>query len=232
MAEHSGSSKVIYRMIEKKMSLVQAKLNRVEIGMETARNANNLQLLAFNVRQGFNAALLKGLYLIKQGKSAKLELNQAISFYVLNSHLGGEEDIGLPFERINIINYLIEGDKIEIERFHSDAPDVALDYLLGEALYGVDVNERWTQALGLLTGNKEASLAVETYKNYWNILNKDIGDDVSLNSLKHLGIELFRKRKRDSFFSGAEQSEGGSEDNDYVVDYRLQAVLKSRGVVS
>ena len=41
-----------------------------------------------------------------------------------------------------------------------------------------------------------------------------------------LGHELYNKRKSDSFFSGGEQTEGGGEDNQYVDDYRLQAIIE------
>lgn len=215
-------------MFEKKISLVESKLNRVNKGLETARSTNNLQLLAFNVRQGFNGSLLKSLYLIKQGESAEDELNQAVSFYVSNADLIDGQSTDLPADRINILSYLLGKDKVDVEDFYSDSPDRRLDYLLGEALYGIDVADKWKQALELLGQNKEANLAVETYRNYWDILHSEMGDASALNPLKGLGEELFSKRKRDSFFGGADQSEGGAEDNDYVVDYRLLAVLKNR----
>ena len=50
-----------------------------------------------------------------------------------------------------------------------------------------------------------------------------------MSDLLNAGDELFRRRRGDGFFRGGDQTEGGGNDNEFTVDYRLAALAKHVG---
>ena len=82
-----------------------------------------------------------------------------------------------------------------------------------------------------LLKSKRTLLAGETYRNYFALLNSG-SDHAKGNALIMIGEGLFERRKKDSYFSGSDQTEGGGQENQLVVDYRLAAAIKQAGVHS
>lgn len=210
-------------MIEKKISLLKNKLSRVEKGLEAARQTGNEQLMALNIRQGFNAWLLDGLYRLKDGQDAAESFEKAISLTREHIQLVESENVSLPFDRLNIIGYYVGKEKIVRESGLSFGLDSRLDFLLGEALYGIDVSKEWEDAIQQLSQEKDKGLFVATYENYWKLLKSE---SVGLDNLLSEAEELYYQRKNDPYYRGGDQTEGGGEDNQYVVDYRLLSILK------
>ncbi len=212
-------------VLDKKLSLIENKLARVLKGIDAAKNSGNHQLLGLNVRQGFNGLLLKALYLYKSNNHSTDLFSDISDFYARSTLDLNDEITDLPDDRLNIINFISEKEKAPICRSF-ESSDRTLDYLLGEALYDEEVGGQWDQEIRNLEKCPDKSLLLRTYNNYWKILHSS---NIS-SSLLDLACELFEERRKDSYFSGADQSEGGGEDNDYIIDYRLLAIEKKIGV--
>jgi hypothetical protein len=126
-------------------------------------------------------------------------------------------------ERIGFIAYLLDLDwsVFDLAGFESDR---LLDAVLSNSLFSsVDVS-KWDIGIRQLR-EQGSSLAVETYESYIAIRS---GQE-TWNSFATLEA-CFNKRKKDKFFSGGEQTEGGGLDNEFVVDYRLAALAKLAGL--
>jgi hypothetical protein len=126
-------------------------------------------------------------------------------------------------ERVGFVAYLLDLDwsVFDLAGFESDR---LLDAVLSNSLFStVDVS-KWDIGMKQLH-EQGSSLAVETYESY---IAMRIGREV-WNSFTTLDT-CFRKRKKDKFFSGGEQTEGGGLDNEFVVDYRLAALAKLAGL--
>ncbi|MCP5005146.1 MAG: hypothetical protein GY941_14605 [Planctomycetes bacterium] len=209
-------------MFDKKLSLVDKKLSRVEKGIEAAKASNNSQLFALNIRQGFSGNLLKALYNCKEQGLLNDTFKNVSEFYTQHiQSIESFDDIDLPTDRVNILQYITGNDKLEVSN-HFQSPDRILDFLLGEAFFGVDVHERWAIEIEKLASKEDQVLCYETYQNYWDLLNSQ-SDQVE--NLEKANV-LFDNRKTDPYFQGADQTEGGGEDNSFVVDYRLLAIKK------
>ena len=100
-----------------------------------------------------------------------------------------------------------------------------LDAVLGQWLF-----EDWNASLweaGMVQMHKESSeLAVSAYAFYRQVSQASNQD---FTKLEVMADELFRRRKKDSFFAGGVQTSGGGPDNDFTVDYRFAALSKRIG---
>lgn len=76
-----------------------------------------------------------------------------------------------------------------------------------------------------LANRPDCDLASRTYQTYFEILDKSFKNLPIEDSVK-MAEELFARRANDGFYSGAEQTEGGGQDNRIVLDYRLAAILR------
>jgi hypothetical protein len=86
----------------------------------------------------------------------------------------------------------------------------------------------WHELLDRRAQNKRAALFVQTYAGYWDLLDAIEAGDAREASERALQLgSLYAKRKRDPYYSGGIQFEGGGPDNDDVLDFRLAAILKS-----
>ncbi|TKF32531.1 hypothetical protein [Enterovibrio norvegicus] len=192
-------------MFDKKLSLVDKKLSRVEKGFEAARASSNEQLLALNIRQGFSGYLLRALYNCKEHGFSDDTFKDVSEFYIQHvKSIEPSENIDIPSDRVNIIQFISRSDKLEVHN-NFQVPDRILDYLLGEALFGIDVGESWAIELEKLAANKDQALCYETYNNYWKLLNSQSDHAENIEKAN----ALFDKRKTDSYFQGADQTEGG-----------------------
>jgi hypothetical protein len=126
-------------------------------------------------------------------------------------------------ERVAFVAYLLNSDwsVFDLCGFESDR---LLDAVLSNSLFGTVDSIKWESGMQQLREHG-SSLAVDTYESY--LAMRNVQDDG--NQFATLE-DCFTKRKKDKFFSGGEQTEGGGLDNDFVVDYRLAALAKHAGL--
>lgn len=142
---------------------------------------------------------------------------------------------GDTWSLIRYISYLLDQPvKVPEERLasiredRSQYADVALDYLVLEALEGREWREGLADPLERLAVKKRQMLAVETYRVYFDLLetNENMGQT---GALVQAAEANYKKRARDGFYSGGPTYMGGGPDNHYVVDFVLAAILKRIG---
>jgi hypothetical protein len=159
------------------------------------------------------------------------DLLAAITNWQLDDEtLNGYGDV---WNLVSCISYLL-GQPVELPEqrlvgirkdLSENAADVALDYLVMDALEGQDWREGLAEPMGRLAAKKRQMLAVETYKTYFDLLDLN-GDPERTESLVRLAEANYKKRARDSFYGGGPTYTGGGPDNPYVVDFVLAAILK------
>jgi len=204
-------------------------------GMDAAHSTGNYQLAALNCRQAFKLRLMKGLIEWRIGTDPSDSLHEVVSGFAADwatvSTVGGSEakTADVPAERVAFVSYLIGVPSPIYPTFVGLENDRILDFVLGDWLVNASFDEgAWKQGMNQLRRmGRRAELAVQTFELYKAIAHA-AGADLSVFS--HEGEKLFTKRKSDSYFSGADQTEGGGEDNSLTVDYRLAALLKHAGI--
>jgi hypothetical protein len=201
-------------------------------GMAAASSSSNYYLAAVNCREAFKCRLMQGLIRWRLGNDPTESLIQAVHVlpddWNMLVEFGGEKAAisDTPAEKAGFVSYIVgeqsppcavEPDDLEGDRL--------LDAILGNALFGMPVDDLWDRGMNQLqqTGS---SLAVDTYELYREMLTAPTS---GLGSLMEEGGRLFKKRKTESFFSGGDQTEGGGPDNDVTTDYRLAALAKRAG---
>lgn len=140
--------------------------------------------------------------------------------------MNGDTDIAadVPVERARIVATLLDYRLPELDE-SSLTDDRRLDSILARKLVGECDDAAWNDALEKLSSVRGSELARATYECYGQLLRKPM----ACENLDRAD-ELFAGRKKDSFFAGGDQTEGGGNDNAVTVDYRLGAVMKAASV--
>ncbi len=212
-----------------KYEIIKDRLEAVHKGLEIARATSNEPLMWLNISLGFGGHLLRALYFLREGRPPGDELDRAIDF-IVDYRDQVEEITEIPIDRVNILCFLADRPKLDIGEVEFPVADMTLDYLLGEALFGADVAADWNGLLESVAGDKRQQLMVRTYRNYLELLDSRDGPSEAIQELVTKGEELFRARRRNGWYSGADRTEGGGLDNENTVDYRLLALRKAAGL--
>jgi hypothetical protein len=193
-------------------------------GISAAKKKQSFELAVLNVNEQFKCYLMQGLIQWRnQVDSPKAALLQAVENFVagvelIESMRGSGAVAELCFERASIVAYLV-GVAIDSPAGTELSSDRKLDSLIGNWLHTGELDQEYELHLASLSGEK---LASQTYRAYFELMS---GDGNS-NDTVVTACKLFDQRKRDSFFSGGDQTEGGGSDNAFTVDYRLAALCK------
>jgi hypothetical protein len=204
---------------------------RSKNGLDVAKAGSNAELATQNICEIFKSFLMQALINwrcrldspVVPLREAITNLRQGNSILAAMGVHGAED---LPCERATIIEFLVNEDSGPCDSTPLFA-DRLLDATLGRGLHGGFDNETWTVALEQLRQLKGSSLAVESYMTYHRLLLSAGNSDVRADVKK--ADSLFDKRKGNTFYGGAEQTEGGGNDNAITVDYRLAAIMKKIG---
>lgn len=109
------------------------------------------------------------------------------------------------------------------------AADVLLGFKIIEALAGRPWRDGFEDLITELGSKKRQLLAAHTYRTYFDLLNaKEQGEEV-IAPLIEEAESNYAKRKRDAFYGGGFAFMGGTDDNPYVVDFVLAAIMKHLG---
>lgn len=205
--------------------------NRTRSGMAAALSSKHYQLAAINCRQAFKCRLMKGLIEWRMGIDPSGSLSEVVEGFADDwetvATVGGVDakSADTPAERVAFLAYLIGKPSCIDVSEDGLKSDRLLDLVFGNWLFDSWNGELWGKGIEQLrlTGS---GLAVRTYELYKAVVDATKSD---LSALSHEGESLFAQRRSDSFFSGGDQTEGGREDNNVTIDYRLAAVLKRAG---
>jgi hypothetical protein len=206
---------------------------RANRGLEIAVANRNYQLAALNIRQKFKGLLMQALIAWRLGQRPDGPMGAAVETVIIGLEVLKQMDPAsnryhdLPVERSVFAAFLVGCDHplVEVDGMEDDRK---LDALLGNALFGRFDAKGWNEAMRSFCGKVRSNVAKDSYRLYGDILAGTVGTATAEGA----GERLFAARKFDGFFSGADQTEGGGEDNLLVVDYRLGALLKRLGLVS
>lgn len=76
---------------------------------------------------------------------------------------------------------------------------------------------------------KRLALLAHTFANYFDLADLGPTDASVAADLTTIAVDLFKRRRKDSFFGGGIQYQGGDAYNDIVIDFHLAAVWRVRG---
>jgi hypothetical protein len=137
--------------------------------------------------------------------------------------------LNIPVEQATIIAYLLgkTSPRLLMSFEDRDFPENPLDALLAKLLYDGSWSEKerlsWSKAIARLERSRRTKLAFETYSLYERLL---FSESSNVSELISTAETLYLKKAKDSYFSNGESSFGGGPDNEYVVDFRLSAIMK------
>jgi hypothetical protein len=111
------------------------------------------------------------------------------------------------------------------------AGDLFLDCHLAKRLQGLPPEPDVHKGFDRLGKLKRQALGARSYKTYFDMLEIDVasanaGDTIALAETNYTA------RRKDAFYSGGHDIEGGGQDNDVAIDYRLSAILKHKGLTA
>ena len=200
-------------------------------GLQIAVDQADRSLATLNIGQRFKCHLMQGLIQWRHETASPVTALRAAvqsiyeGFDVLKSMPPSDLKDDLPTECASLVAYLVDlpAPPIDVAALDSDRLLVAA---LAEGMQG-GINETlWNKGLGKLQKNKRAALAIETFTTYAKLI---ITPPQEADDLVRYASELFKKRARDSFYAGGDQTSGGGPDNAHTLDYFLAAVLKKIG---
>lgn len=199
--------------------------------MQAAKDLGDYYLATINCGEAFKCRLMKSLIEWRMGTDPSESLAEVVDGFahdwetVCTIGSGNAKSADVPAEREAFVAYLIgkpSSTEISSEGLDSDR---LLDFVLGCWLFESWDDELWEQGTQQLR-QAGSDLAIRTYELYRAVVDAERG---GLSALSQEGEQLFAKRKSDSFFSGGDQTEGGGDDNNVTIDYRLAALLKRAG---
>ena len=204
------------------------------LGMGVARSTANYHLAALNCRDALKCRLMQGLITWRLGRNPTEILEHAVpqlrDDWQILQEVGGDTaqlaDTGfevamfvarlveqpLPFSIPKNLSAVLESDRL-------------LDAVLGKWLFGDWEADAWQQGSEQLE-RQGSPLAAETFAFYERVAH---AAPAEVSELAKEAEVLFQRRKRDDFYSGGDQTEGGGPDNDFTVDYRFAALAKHVG---
>ncbi|MEW4571168.1 hypothetical protein AB1L88_25130 [Tautonia sp. JC769] len=217
--------------VSEMLDFFRGQIQRSQRGMDAAKSTGIYPLAELNCRQSFKCRLMISLIEWRNGIDPSNSLSEVAAGFADDwakvVAVGGDKakTTNVPAERLAFVVYLI-GKPCFID-VSSDGleGDRLLDLVLGDWLFDSWNGKLWENGMAQLR-RAGSDLAVRTYELYKTIIDA-AGSDVT--ALSHEGERLFAKRKSDAFFCGGDQTEGGGNDNNVTIDYRLAALLKRSG---
>jgi hypothetical protein len=107
-------------------------------------------------------------------------------------------------------------------------PDRPLEAWLVRALSGSDPQEGRDIALSLKK-QKRLNLLADSFGIYFDLAAVDPSDSLRAQTQTRSALELYRRRRSDSFFIGGVQYQGGDDYNDLVIDFHIATTWRVRG---
>jgi hypothetical protein len=107
--------------------------------------------------------------------------------------------------------------------------DLFLDCHLAKGLLGQPIDASIRSGFERLRKAKRHALAIRTYETYFHLMALEATSS-SITQAVASADANYAARRKDAYYSGGPDIEGGGDYNDMVIDYRLSAILKYRGI--
>lgn len=105
-------------------------------------------------------------------------------------------------------------------------PDMPLEAWLARGLLGETCRPGRDRAV-LLGRLKRLRLLSQTFVAYFDL--SAVASEAEASELTRIALELFSQRRRDDYYSGGVDYQGGGMENDIVIDFHLAAIWRVRG---
>ena len=209
-----------------------------------AKANKNYDLSAFNLNRSFSTYLMAGLIQWRHElANPSFEIRNALALAGEMGLILDEIDTSrfhksiFDFGSAQLLSYTLDKKStpnIPSTNEFGEGLDVGKDEILRVLSGGLAIAlERgvppagWDEVIANLAHDKRMELVRETFTTYLTIIKQSRKHDFDAAiSAVEAAASLFRQRKRDNYFAGGLQTEGGGLDNDNVVDYRLAALIR------
>jgi hypothetical protein len=170
-----------------------------------------------------------GMMAWREGKSPEAFFDEAVNDIIMyRDDLAGRgmTFLSSPLNTAAIIASLIDRQmEFSPVCVLDEVGDLYLDGVIAKWLQGKTVQPSEVEAgLGRLAKQKRQALAVRTYSTYFALMNLS-ADSSDVEENIRFAEQNYLARRRDPFYSGGTSIEGGGQDNDIAVDYRLAAII-------
>lgn len=142
---------------------------------------------------------------------------------------------GMPVSKLPVVTATIIASLIDRQSQFSLSPceldfagDLFLDCCLAKRLQDNPPDTEVQQGLDRLGKLKRQALAGRTYKTYFELLDMEASSSDLASAIAEAEAN-YSARRKDAFYSGGWDIEGGGQYNDIAIDYRLSAIAKFRG---
>ena len=208
--------------------------------------ADSREIIAFpNVREDvglfsqnagdiFRYNMMLGMMAWRDGDDPSALFSQAIDDIImyrddlLSRGMGISE---LPLSTATILASLL-GRQSEFELGECELDvcgDLFLDCHLAKCLQGFAPGNDIRSGFEQLHKAKRHALAIRTYEAYFRLLDLDPSSS-EVEQYVAKAEANFSARRKDAYYSGGHDIQGGGQYNDLAVDYRLAAILNYRGI--
>lgn len=204
--------------------------------IELANVREDAGLFSQNAGNIFRYNMMLGMLAWRDGDDPTTMFNQAIDDVIMyRDDLVSRGMIAstLPLSTAAILAVLLDRQsEFSLGPCELDfAGDMLLDCQLAKRLQGLppeaDVQKGFDR-LGML---KRQALAARTYKTYFDLLDVDAASADITSAIVDAEAN-YAARRKDAFYSGGPDIEGGGEDNAFAIDYRLAAIIKCRNIAA
>jgi hypothetical protein len=205
-----------------------------------ARAKRDFTLCTLNLRGAFDSVLLDGLIQWRHGLASPVATLRELLTHVSEersaaSEVDWKDRTWWGISSAVVISYLLDSKfaidfraelpaRSEWARLSIEGSGPVLDAGIIAAMAEEKIPPELDALLERMTKNKRVTLAYETYTNYLEIIRRCLAN-APIEDLVRRAEQLFFKRKKNAYYYSA-ATEGGGLDNDYVVDYKLAAILK------
>lgn len=201
-------------------------------GMAIAHEKSDYYLAALNCGETLKYRTMQGLLSWRLGQNPSEYFKSGLRVFAEDwkvvSTIGGEKASlsDTPNDIVPYLSYLVGEPNAAIAfDVRGLKSDRLLGALLGNWLYDSLDTVLWDKGMAQLRKPRSA-LGVATYELYWAVVH---ASPEELPTLVKRGEVLYLKRESNPWYCGGPSTEGGNGDNEFVVDYRLAALLKRKG---
>ncbi len=192
----------------------------------------NYILFSQNAGDIFRHNVMLGLIAWRKNIDPTAHFSEAVDDIIQYCHDLSEGDFSLtdmPLSSASLISSLIDREcNFSLNCEIGDAADLYLDCLIAEEISRRPETRSQKKGLEILAKSTRQAIAVRTYEVYFDILN-NAKDMALLGELALHAERNYADRASDKFYSGGQDINGGGKYNEFVVDFRLGAILKHVG---
>jgi hypothetical protein len=187
-----------------------------------------------NARRIFDYNVFLGMMTWREGRSPREFFEEAI-----DDILGYRTDLiarGMTTKYLHldtvifIASLLDRQSEFEVADCELDVcGDLFLDCHLAKRLQGLQADDAIQAGFAQLGRRKRHALAIRTYETYFHLLALN-ASSAEVEQSMAVADANYAARRKDTYYSGGPDINGGGDYNEEVVDYRLAAIMKYRGI--